>query len=167
MLSSKKFYLLGKIVKNAKWWSKSNLPLSQTAKFYPFLKGLKKIIVHLLSTFWQKTQQKTQNGDSVVGLGFRGWSPPPPYFHTDSAPLPYFSSHYVLGPLSAHLWVDPCRTPPRPNQQPLWYYPSSVFSYTASYWPRMRALWGLADGTSHTWGGFRVRASCTSREGLG
>ena len=32
---SKKFHLLRKLVKNAKWWSKSNLPLSpsQTAQF--------------------------------------------------------------------------------------------------------------------------------------
>ena len=33
--------LFRKMVKNVKWWSKSNLPLSQTAQFRPFLKGLK------------------------------------------------------------------------------------------------------------------------------
>ena len=43
MPSSKKFYLLSKLVKNAKWWSKSNLPLSHsTAKFFPLKKGFKK-----------------------------------------------------------------------------------------------------------------------------
>ncbi len=40
---SKKCYLLSKLVKNAKWWSKSNLPLSHsTAKFFPLKKGFKK-----------------------------------------------------------------------------------------------------------------------------
>ena len=39
---SKKFYLLSKLVKNAKWWSKSNLPLSHsTAKFFPLKRVLK------------------------------------------------------------------------------------------------------------------------------
>ena len=43
MPSSKKFYLFRKLVKNAKWWSKSNLPLSHsTAKFFPLKKGFKK-----------------------------------------------------------------------------------------------------------------------------
>ena len=42
MPSSKKFYLLSKLVKNAKWWSKSNLPLSySTAKFFPLKRNLK------------------------------------------------------------------------------------------------------------------------------
>ena len=42
MPSSKKFYLLSKLVKNAKWWSKSNLPLSHsTAKFFPLKRVLK------------------------------------------------------------------------------------------------------------------------------
>ena len=45
MPSSKKIYLLSKLVKNAKWWSKSNLPLSHsTAKFFPLKKGLKKML---------------------------------------------------------------------------------------------------------------------------
>ena len=40
---SKRFYLLSKLVKNAKWWSKSSLPLSHsTAKFFPLKKGFKK-----------------------------------------------------------------------------------------------------------------------------
>ena len=46
MPPSKKFYFLSKLVKNAKWWSKSSLPLSQshsTAKFFPLKKGFKKI----------------------------------------------------------------------------------------------------------------------------
>ena len=44
MPSSKKFYLLSKLIKNAKWWSKSNLPLSHsTAKFFPLKKGFKKL----------------------------------------------------------------------------------------------------------------------------
>ena len=39
-----KFYLVSKLVKNAKWWSKSNLPLSHsTAKFFPLKKGFKKL----------------------------------------------------------------------------------------------------------------------------
>ena len=43
---SKKFYLLSKLVKNAKWWSKSSLPLSHsTAKFFPLKKGFKKHII--------------------------------------------------------------------------------------------------------------------------
>ena len=43
MPPSKKFYLLSKLVKNAKWSSKSNLPLSHsTAKFFPLKKGFKK-----------------------------------------------------------------------------------------------------------------------------
>ena len=43
MPPSKKFYLLSKLVKNAKWWSKSSLPLSHsTAKFFPLKKGFKK-----------------------------------------------------------------------------------------------------------------------------
>ena len=38
MPPSKKFYLLSKLVKNAKWWSKSSLPLSHsTAKFFKTL----------------------------------------------------------------------------------------------------------------------------------
>ena len=42
--SCKKFYLFRKIVKNAKWWSKSNLPLSHSPdrKIFPFKKGFKK-----------------------------------------------------------------------------------------------------------------------------
>ena len=44
MPPSKKFYLLSKLVKNAKWWSKSSLPLSHsTAKFFPLKKGFKKL----------------------------------------------------------------------------------------------------------------------------
>ena len=44
MPPSKKFYLLSKLVKNAKWWSKSSLPLSHsTAKFFPLKKGFKKV----------------------------------------------------------------------------------------------------------------------------
>ena len=48
---SKKCYLFGKLVKNAKWWSKSNLPLSLTlltAKFFPLKRVLKekKVVVH-------------------------------------------------------------------------------------------------------------------------
>ena len=44
MPPSKKLYLLSKLVKNAKWWSKSSLPLSHsTAKFFPLKKGFKKI----------------------------------------------------------------------------------------------------------------------------
>ena len=35
------FQSFRKMVKNANWWAKSNLHLSQTAKFYPFLKGFK------------------------------------------------------------------------------------------------------------------------------
>ena len=43
MPPSKKFYLLSKLVKNAKWWSKSSLPLPHpTAKFFPLKKGFKK-----------------------------------------------------------------------------------------------------------------------------
>ena len=39
---SKKFYLFRKLVKNAKKWSKSNLPLSHsTAKFFPLKRVLK------------------------------------------------------------------------------------------------------------------------------
>ena len=41
---SKKCYLFGKLVKNAKWWSKSNLPLSHSPdrKIFPFKRGFKK-----------------------------------------------------------------------------------------------------------------------------
>ena len=41
---SKKFYLFRKLVKNAKQWSKSNLPLSHSPdrKMFPFKKGFKK-----------------------------------------------------------------------------------------------------------------------------
>ena len=44
MTPSKKFYLFRKLVKNAKWWSKSNLPLSHSPdrKIFPFKKGFKK-----------------------------------------------------------------------------------------------------------------------------
>ena len=43
MPPSKRFYLLSKLVKNAKWCSKSSLPLSHsTAKFFPLKKGFKK-----------------------------------------------------------------------------------------------------------------------------
>ena len=49
MPSSRKFYLLSKLVKNAKLWSKSNLPLSHpTAKFFPLKKGFKKEMVCIL-----------------------------------------------------------------------------------------------------------------------
>ena len=49
MPPSKKFYLLSKLVKNAKWWSKSSLPLSHsTAKFFPLKKGFKKCLGVLL-----------------------------------------------------------------------------------------------------------------------
>ena len=41
MLLRKKFYLLRMMVKNAKWWSKSNLPLFLTAKCLPFKRVLK------------------------------------------------------------------------------------------------------------------------------
>ena len=44
MLSSKRFYLLRMLVKNAKWWSKANLPLSQTAQFVPFKRGFKQLL---------------------------------------------------------------------------------------------------------------------------
>ena len=37
--SSRTFYLLRMMVKNAKWWSKSNLPLFLSAKFFPLIKG--------------------------------------------------------------------------------------------------------------------------------
>ena len=43
MRSKKKFYIFRKMVKNAKWWSKSNLPLFLTVIFYPFLKGFQEI----------------------------------------------------------------------------------------------------------------------------
>ena len=44
MPPSKKFYLSRKLVKNAKWWSKSNLPLSHsTAKFFPLKRVLKNV----------------------------------------------------------------------------------------------------------------------------
>ena len=41
---SKKFCIFRKLVKNAKWWSKSNLPLSHSPnrKTFPFKKGFKK-----------------------------------------------------------------------------------------------------------------------------
>ena len=41
---SKKFCLFRKLVKNAKWWSKSNLPLSHSPdrKIFPFKKSFKK-----------------------------------------------------------------------------------------------------------------------------
>ena len=41
MPPSKKFHLFRKLVKNAKWWSKSNLPLSHSPdrKMFPFKKG--------------------------------------------------------------------------------------------------------------------------------
>ena len=41
---SKKFYIFRKLVKNAKYWSKSNLPLSHSPdrKIFPFKKGFKK-----------------------------------------------------------------------------------------------------------------------------
>ena len=44
MPPSKKLYLFRKLVKNAKWWSKSNLPLSHSPdrKIFPFKKGFKK-----------------------------------------------------------------------------------------------------------------------------
>ena len=46
MPSSKKFYLLSKLVKNAKLWSKSNLPLSHsTAKFFPLKRVLKNSVL--------------------------------------------------------------------------------------------------------------------------
>ena len=46
---SKKFFLFRKLIKNAKQWSKSNLPLSHsTAKFFPLKRVLKNII---LTTF--------------------------------------------------------------------------------------------------------------------
>ena len=52
MPPSKKFYLLSKLVKNAKWWSKSSLPLSHsTAKFFPLKKGFKKTIVVMRYSF--------------------------------------------------------------------------------------------------------------------
>ena len=40
MPSRTRFYFFRKMVKNAKWWSKSNLPFL-TAIFYPFLHGFK------------------------------------------------------------------------------------------------------------------------------
>ena len=45
MPTSKLFYLFRKTVKNAKWWSKSNLPLShsQTAKLFPLKRVLKNV----------------------------------------------------------------------------------------------------------------------------
>ena len=50
MPPSKKFYLLSKLVKNAKWWSKSSLPLSHsTAKFFPLKKGFKKCLSDFLN----------------------------------------------------------------------------------------------------------------------
>ena len=44
MPPSKKFYLFRKTVKNAKWWSKSNLPLSHCPdrKIFPLKKDFKK-----------------------------------------------------------------------------------------------------------------------------
>ena len=44
MPPSKKLYLFRKLVKNAKWWSKSILPLSHSPdrKIFPFKKGFKK-----------------------------------------------------------------------------------------------------------------------------
>ena len=60
MPPSKKFYLLSKLVKNAKWWSKSSLPLSHsTAKFFPLKKGLKKKV----SQNRTKLQQTTTNNN--------------------------------------------------------------------------------------------------------
>ena len=48
MPSSKKFYLFRKLVKNAKWWSKSNLPLSHsTAKCFPLKRVLKNIRIRI------------------------------------------------------------------------------------------------------------------------
>ena len=48
MPPSKRFYLLSKLVKNAKWCSKSSLPLSHsTAKFFPLKKGFKKYYPHI------------------------------------------------------------------------------------------------------------------------
>ena len=50
MPPSKKFYLLSKLVKNAKWWSKSSLPLSHsTAKFFPLKKGFKKVFTSVIT----------------------------------------------------------------------------------------------------------------------
>ena len=57
MPSSKKFYFLSKLVKNAKWWSKSNLPLSHsTAKFFPLKKGFKKYILMWIKKVWSSAQ---------------------------------------------------------------------------------------------------------------
>ena len=49
MTPSKKFYLFRKLVKNAKWWSKSNLPLSHSPdrKIFPFKKGFKKHVLRV------------------------------------------------------------------------------------------------------------------------
>ena len=58
MPPSKKFYLFRNLVKNAKWLSKSNLPLSHSpdCKIFPFKKDLKK------SNFPQKTLDTARNG---------------------------------------------------------------------------------------------------------
>ena len=46
MPPSKKFYLFRKLVKNAKWWSKSNLPPSHSPdrKIFPIKKRFKKLL---------------------------------------------------------------------------------------------------------------------------
>ena len=70
MPPSKKFYLLSKLVKNAKWWSKSSLPLSHsTAKFFPLKKGFKKHNNQIQSNnlSWERV------GHGGMGTGDRGW----------------------------------------------------------------------------------------------
>ena len=62
MPPSKKFYLLSKLVKNAKWWSKSSLPLSHsTAKFFPLKKGFKKKVSQNRTKNCNNKQQTTNN----------------------------------------------------------------------------------------------------------
>ena len=65
MRPSRKFYLLRKLVRNAKWCSKSNLPLSHSpdCKLFPFKKGFKESKLtdvknfafwHFWSNFWSR-----------------------------------------------------------------------------------------------------------------
>ena len=66
MPPSKKFYLLSKLVKNAKWWSKSSLPLSHsTAKFFPLKKGFKKKVSQNLTKLQQTTTNNKQQQTTI------------------------------------------------------------------------------------------------------
>ena len=62
---SKKFFLFRKLIKNAKQWSKSNLPLSHsTAKFFPLKRVLKKKVSQNRTKNCNNKQQTTNNNNN-------------------------------------------------------------------------------------------------------